>query len=59
MRTGIESPSHTRAEVPDPERCLFTSTHGNRCANSDASVEFVRSLCHNDCVLRPGVLSIT
>jgi hypothetical protein len=33
MPITTNSPAYTRAEVPEAERCQFTSAHGRRCAN--------------------------
>jgi len=33
MSAKAKETKHIRAEVPDAERCLFTSSHGRRCSN--------------------------
>jgi hypothetical protein len=33
MSAKVTGSKYTRTEVPEPDRCLFTSAHGRRCAN--------------------------
>ena len=33
MSPKVTKPTYPKAKVPEPDRCIFTSTHGNRCLN--------------------------
>ena len=33
MPPATKSPTYTKAEVPEADRCKFTSAHGRRCSN--------------------------